>query len=146
MSVARRLRALAVSAAAMLTVLVLGSAVPAHAAYPTSSFSETWGQTYTRGTLTWYNRNVGVAGTERVTAGNCRGTSAYAFTSWDSLLGSGITLPACREPGWPTGNVDFSFAIPANIAGGAAYVRVCLYADTYRGPGTELVCDRYNHP
>jgi hypothetical protein len=36
------------------------------AAYPTSHFDVTYGNTHTRSTLTWYNRSIGVSGIHKI--------------------------------------------------------------------------------
>ncbi|MET9518307.1 hypothetical protein [Streptomyces sp. NPDC002994] len=89
------------------------------AAYPTTPFDVTFGASYVRGTLTWYNRSVGVDGTLRAVG---------CHSAWFGTYGaSGNELGA-----WSTGtkcDVTYRFKteIPADAPGGAAYVRVCIH-------------------
>ncbi|NGO08745.1 hypothetical protein G5C60_14315 [Streptomyces sp. HC44] len=102
------------------------SAAPAPAApaaSSTSPFDVTYGATYARGTLTWNNRSVTVNGTLRsVSASDCR--RVYVSTHDASDEGRNLGLKssslACNEV------KPISFTVPADVPGGAAYVRVCL--------------------
>ncbi|MFJ9342007.1 hypothetical protein ACIRP0_22300 [Streptomyces sp. NPDC101733] len=131
--------AAAFSAAALTTGMLLG-APPAGArasGYPTNTFDVTLGNTYTRGTLTWYNRRVAVVGEQKsVSSENCRQTTAFSLDSKNKQLGYAVTPEiACGE----SQRVDFS--VGASVPGGAAVVRICL------DDGTKaLRCERYGRP
>jgi hypothetical protein len=93
--------------------------------YPTSPVNITFGATWTRGTVTWYNRSVRVVGQHRsAVAGSaisCRTTWAYTLQADRAVIGQGGGDPiAC-------GTIEpYNFVVPADQPGGAAYVRVCL--------------------
>jgi hypothetical protein len=124
------------SAFALTTGMLLGApAASAQTAdYPVSNFDVTFGNTYTRGTVTWYNRSVTVAGEHKsVDTASCRGTTAFTLDTNDKQLGVGAS------PNLVCGASEkFSFTVPADVPGGAAVVRVCL-DDGY----TYLLCKRY---
>lgn len=108
-------------------VLAPGTAT-AHAtaaAYPTSTFNIEFGATWTKGTVTWYNRSVGVVGKHRSAVADsdltCRTTYVYTLQANRGVLsGATADVTAC-------GTIkSYNFTVPADKAGGAAYVRVCL--------------------
>lgn len=71
-----------IGAAATVVAAAAGmvfAAAPAQAAYPTSTFDITYGASYYRGTVTWYNRSIGVAGTFKATG--CRRVYASAWAN-----------------------------------------------------------------
>jgi hypothetical protein len=145
-----RFRTLTMSVAATSTVLIGVAAAPA-LAFPTSPFEVTYGQTLTSGTLTWANRNVGIQGTDRATGGQCRATRLQTFTQSGALLGT--TEPSlgevCVAPGYPSLSYGFSGSAPANVAGGAQYVTVCLMGGTWSDPTSSyrpLRCQRVDRP
>jgi hypothetical protein len=105
------------------------------AAYPTSEFDITYGNTYTRGTLYWYNRSVQLVGEHKsVSLGACRLTSADTLTT-SGHLATEWTGTVCN------GSADFELTVPAEVIGGAAYVDICLESSTSR-----LDCDRIARP
>ncbi|MFJ8666329.1 hypothetical protein [Streptomyces sp. NPDC093600] len=85
------------------------------------------GNTWTKGTVTWYNRSIEVTGTHKSvsTAGEayCRRTWAYTYDAHENKIGSAgsvLSETAC-------GNTkSYRFSVPADVVGGAAFVRVCL--------------------
>ncbi|MFB6523700.1 hypothetical protein [Streptomyces sp. NPDC056401] len=94
-------------------------------AYPTSDFNINFGATWTRGTVTWYNRSVRVIGQHRSavsdSAVTCRTTWAYSLQGNRAVIGQGGGSPtACGTI------ASYDFVVPADQPGGAAYVRVCL--------------------
>ena len=126
----------ALSAVALTTGMLL-SAPPAGAhtaANPVSDFDVTVGNTYTRGTITWYERAVTVAGVQKsVDLANCRQTTAYSLDIHNNQIGYAVT------PGIACGEAQsFSFAADTDVAGGAAVVRICLNDGT-----KDLKCARY---
>lgn len=127
-----------VAAGAMLTG---APAVGAHAAsYPVSKFDVTVGNTYTRGTITWYSRSVTLSGVEKsVDVNACRGTTAYTLNSKNQqLVKRRANIIPCGT------SSKFSMNVPANVPGGAAVVRVCLDTDVPgEDPVTLLKCKRY---
>lgn len=128
--------ATALSAVALAAGTLLGAApTGAHASTPpVSNFDVTLGNTYTRGTITWYARAVTVAGVQKsVDPVNCRQTTAYSLDSQNHQLGYAVT------PGIACGEAQsFSFIADTGVPGGAAVVRICL------DDGTKaLKCARY---
>ncbi|MET7622598.1 hypothetical protein [Streptomyces sp. NPDC005408] len=109
----------------------------AHAAdYPTSSFYVPYGQTYTKGTLTWYNQSVNVSGgNNSVSSTSCRATWARTFAGGNQLDSNGGGY-VCN------GNRTFSFTVQADVAGGAGAVQVCLE----NGSWGDLECKIYQRP
>ncbi|MGC0334852.1 hypothetical protein RKD23_007842 [Streptomyces sp. SAI-170] len=139
-----RIRSATALTAATLAIGVLGAAPAADAAttaYPTSTFDVTYGQTYTRGTITWYNRSVTISGEHKsVSTENCRGTTGFTLNSADHEI-SHVSSDdvACGE------SKTFSFNVPADVEGGAAVVRVCLDDGNIEPYTTYLACKRYGH-
>ncbi|MFE5299993.1 hypothetical protein [Streptomyces sp. NPDC056632] len=127
---------------AALTCGALLAAPPAGAAdYPVSSFDVTYGQTYTRGTITWYGRSVVVAGEHKsVDVNSCRGTTAFTLDSQSHQMGVGLSGNVCGA------SDTFSFLVPADAPGGAAVVRVCLDNGADGPQVVYLKCARYGHP
>jgi hypothetical protein len=130
------------STTAVTAGVCLGAPVAsAHAAsYPVTKFDVTYGNTYTRGTITWYSRSVTLSGVEKsVDRDSCRGTTAYTLTSSNKQLGKG------RANFIPCGtSSDFTLTVPANAPGGAAVVRVCLDTEVPIGGTVKLLkCERY---
>ncbi len=104
------------------------------AAYPTSTFPIEVGASYYKGTVTWYNRSVGVTGAFK--AVGCRRVYAEAragstFLDWDS------SSTWCDKSGQAPISLD------ANVTGGATKVYVWMttgnpaegleYVTCYRG-------------
>ncbi|WP_412079528.1 hypothetical protein ACLF6K_38960 (plasmid) [Streptomyces xanthophaeus] len=132
-----RIHLAATLSAVVLTTGMLLGAPPAGAhtsSYPISEFDVTVGNTYTRGTITWYDRSVTVAGEQKsVSSASCRQTTAFALDSANKQLGYAVT------PGIACGESEkFSFSVGAPVPGGAAVVRICL--DDGSKP---LRCERY---
>lgn len=129
------------TATALTAGMLLGApAASAHAtAYPVSDFDVTLGNTYTRGTITWYNRSVVVAGEHKsVDVTSCRGTTAFTLDSADNQLGMDYSdSNVCGVSG------TFSITVPADVVGGAAVVRVCLDDGDIGAEVTYLLCKRY---
>ncbi|MET8682230.1 hypothetical protein ABZW18_32845 [Streptomyces sp. NPDC004647] len=117
-------------------LLALPGATAHAAAYPTSSFNVSYGQTYTKGTLTWYNQSVNVSGgNNSVSSSACRATWARTFAGGEQLGGDGGGH-VCN------GNKTFSFTVQAQVAGGASAVEVCLED----GSWNDLACKIYYRP
>ncbi|MFJ4467105.1 hypothetical protein ACIP2X_06205 [Streptomyces sp. NPDC089424] len=132
--------AAALSAVALTTGTLLGApAATVHAAdYPISEFDVTIGNTYTRGLITWYDRQVVVFGEHKSVSdadlASCRATRAYTLDSHDGQLGDGLSdNVVCGS------SARFHFSVPADVSGGAAVVRICL-TDGLHKP---LRCERY---
>ncbi|WP_329561206.1 hypothetical protein OG711_28130 [Streptomyces uncialis] len=109
------------------------------AALPTSTFHIKYGATWTKGKITWANRSVRVVGQHRsAVAGSaattCRTTWAYTLKANRGVLGSdGSRSHAC-------GNIkSHDFTVPADVRGGAAYVRVCLDDGAYKDLKCKLI-------
>ncbi|MFF0160667.1 hypothetical protein ACFYRY_24505 [Streptomyces sp. NPDC005263] len=104
------------------------------AAFPTNPFDVTYGATYTRGTLTWTDRAVGVSGNQRaVSTSGCRKTFVYTYDASVRELGVRSSSAVCN------GVAPIAFSVPADVAGGAAFVSVCLTD----GAGAPLKCEAY---
>ncbi|WP_407838629.1 hypothetical protein ACE1OC_23305 [Streptomyces sp. DSM 116496] len=103
-------------------------------AYPTTPFDVTYGASYVRGTLTWYNRSVGVEGTLR--AVGCRRAWFGAYSASHSQLDVKSTSTKCDV------TYPIKTLLNADVPGGAAYVIVCL-DDANANP---LKCERYYRP
>ncbi|MFE2038192.1 hypothetical protein ACFXBB_34150 [Streptomyces scopuliridis] len=136
--------AAALSAVSLTTGMLLGApaATAQTSAYPTSAFDVTLGNTYTRGTITWYNRSVTVAGEHKsVDPASCRGTTAFTLDSAGNELRKDYSLyNVCGK------SDTFSIPVDANVPGGAAFVRVCLDDGAKSAPVTYLLCKRYGRP
>lgn len=117
---------------AALTLTVAAGLAPSAAtanaaalANPTSPFRIEYGATWTAGTVTWNNRSVRVVGKNKsVSAASnatCRATYVYTLKGNKDVLTGRVGRPdAC-------GNTkSYDFTVPADVRGGAAYVRVCL--------------------
>ncbi|MFF9347788.1 hypothetical protein [Streptomyces sp. NPDC014734] len=131
--------AAALGTSVLTTGMLLGTpAAGAQAsAHPVSTFDVTLGNTYTRGTITWHDRAVTVAGAQKsVDPANRRQTTAYSLDIHNKQLGYAVT------PGIACGKTqDFSFPAYSGVPGGAAVVRICL------DDGTKaLLCKRYGRP
>ncbi|MFC8342677.1 hypothetical protein [Streptomyces sp. NPDC057280] len=140
------------AAALGTVVLTAGTLLGAPAAgaqtsdYPTTAYGPvTVGNTWTQGTITWYNRSVAVVGTHKsVSAAGpayCRRTWAYTYDAHDTKLGSAGSVSSDTACGT---TVNFSsFDVPADVPGGAAFVRVCLDDGNLK----DLLCSpRYRRP
>lgn len=112
-----------------LTTPTAAATSQAETAYLTRPFNAEYGNTYTRGQVTFYNRSVLVAGQHKaVGSSGCRYTLARALTA------SGVLLGTKRTPSIVCDSfADFSFTMPADVPGGAARVDVSLvHAGTNR--------------
>ncbi|MET9661706.1 hypothetical protein [Streptomyces sp. NPDC006510] len=135
-----RARLAAVVGTVVLGAGMLVNAPAAHAADPVSEFDVTVGNTYTRGTITWHNRSVTVAGEQKsVSSSSCRGTTAFTLDAANKQLGLNYTSRTCGASETFT-----PFTVPADVPGGAAVVRICL--DDGALPATYYSCKRYGRP
>jgi hypothetical protein len=101
--------------------VALTPAAAGAAAYPVTHFSLPYGNTYTTGAVTFYNRSVSVDGEQKaVSSSGCRYTYAETHDATGNLLGSNRSQITCG------GSEKYSFGIPADVAGGAAFVEVWL--------------------
>ncbi|MCY0951426.1 hypothetical protein [Streptomyces sp. H27-S2] len=122
---AAALGSVVLTAGTLLGAPAAGAQTATATAYPTSPFNIEFGATWTRGTVTWYNRSVRVVGQHRSAVGDspvtCRTTWAYTLQGDRAVIGMGGGSPiAC-------GTIKpYDFFVPADKPGGAAYVRVCL--------------------
>ncbi|MFE7588822.1 helix-turn-helix domain-containing protein [Kitasatospora sp. NPDC057512] len=109
------------------------------AAFPTTDFDIIYGNTSTKGTLTWYNRSVGLSGQGKSEdSAGCRGTTATSYSASGSELGSIHTGIVCGA------SENYNVAIPADVAGGASTVRICL--DDGATPPAMLKCQDSRRP
>ncbi|CCK24695.1 putative secreted protein [Streptomyces davaonensis JCM 4913] len=131
--------ATAAGAAVLTAATVLGApaAGAQTAAYPTTPITGvSYGASYVSGTLTWYNRSVGVDGALR--AVGCRRAWVGTYDASGSLLGARSTSTKCDV----TYSLDDFPSVPADVPGGAAYVVVCL-DDASASP---LDCEPFYRP
>ncbi|MGW7363118.1 hypothetical protein ACWGI8_06745 [Streptomyces sp. NPDC054841] len=133
----RRVISLAL-ATAVLSLLPVGHANAA--TYPTSQYAVPYGQTYTKGTLTWYNRSVQLTGEQKsVSTSSCRLTYVAAYRSDGgpnyTRLSERTTKPVCGK------SIDISVTVPADVVGGADFLYICL-DDTLN----HLNCLTFNRP
>ncbi|MEU1037832.1 hypothetical protein [Streptomyces sp. NPDC005907] len=124
------------------TLLSAPAATAQASAYPTSKFDVTVGNTFTRGTITWYARSVTLTGVHRsVDVDYCRGTSAFTLTSRNAELGRGFSDErVCGT------SREFTLPVEADVQGGAAVVRVCLDDGGAPDNITYYKCERYGRP
>ncbi|MEV6281927.1 hypothetical protein [Kribbella sp. NPDC051770] len=114
----RRQTAAAVAAVSMLAGTI-GLTPAAQAAYPTKSFDITYGATYARGKVTFYNRSVHVSGVERaVPSSGCRFVEVWTYNASGDLDFQAEVGGTCN------GVVDFNVDVAADAPGGASYVVV----------------------
>jgi hypothetical protein len=106
---------------------VFGVAEPAHAAYPKTSFYVSYGNSFTKGQVTWYNRSVNISGTVHAASG-CKTDYHWA---WGGDQDGGGYLPYAACVG--DGDLTFSDTIEGFGAGGASRVRIRLMNDTSGG-------------
>ncbi|WP_190016401.1 hypothetical protein [Streptomyces lucensis] len=131
--------AAAVGSAVLTAATVLGApaAGAQTAAYPTTPITGvSYGASYISGTLTWYNRSVGVDGELR--AVGCRRAWVGAYDASGIRLGAKSTSTKCDV----TYSLNDFPAVPADVPGGAAYVVVCLDDAT----ASPLDCETFYRP
>ncbi|MGW7381115.1 hypothetical protein [Streptomyces sp. NPDC054794] len=121
-SATRRVASLGL-ATVVLSLLPVGHSNAA--TYPTSEYAVPFGQTYTKGTLTWYNRSVQLTEEHKsVSASSCRLTYAVAYRSDGgpntTRLSERTTKPVCGK------SIAISVAVPADVVGGADFLYICL--------------------
>jgi len=132
-----RLFLLTLAGLVALTTLVVAAPAALAASYPSKHFRVEYGNTYSDGYVTFYNRSVGVTGEQKSvsdTPSGCRYTHAEAFNSSGAMIGEGNSQITCGR--------SEKFTIKpfrADVPGGAAYVEVTLvsydltdYLDTER--------------
>ncbi|UUV29862.1 hypothetical protein NQK81_34625 [Amycolatopsis roodepoortensis] len=103
------------------------------AAYPTSTFRIEVGASYYKGTVTWYNRSVGVNGAFK--ASGCRRVyaEARAGSTW---LGWQSSSTWCDESG------PAPLTVSADIDGGANKVYVWMTTENYHEGLEYFTCFR----
>ncbi|MGX1885797.1 hypothetical protein [Streptomyces sp. NPDC055287] len=124
------------------TLLNAPAATAQASAYPTSTFDVTLGNTYTRGTITWYARSVTVTGEHKSVDGfSCRGTSVFTLNNANVELDRNYSANVCGT------SAKFTVPVEADVPGGAAVVRICLDDGSFdAGNITYLLCKRYGRP
>lgn len=100
--------------------LMLGPA-PALAANPVTYYDITYGRSYERGTITWYNQSVGISHT-LYAASDCRMARFYTTDANSKVFDSAV-VNAC------SGAAKGYFSLQADAAGGAYYTWVFFYED-----------------
>ncbi|WP_199442845.1 hypothetical protein [Umezawaea beigongshangensis] len=124
-----RTRTIGAAVAAMAsvagTVLAAAPAAATVAAYPTSTFSIEVGASYYRGTVTWYNRSVGVDGAFKATGYRRIYAQAWASTTWLGWQSSST---------WYNTSGPAALPLTADVEGGATEVDVWMTSgDAYDG-------------
>jgi len=104
-------------AVAMVAGVASSTAQATTADYPTSSFAISSGASYYNGTVTWYNRSVGVTGTLK--AVGCLRANAAVWVG-DTRLDPERTSLWCDRTG------TTALSLEANVAGGADRVDIWL--------------------
>ncbi|MFI9818644.1 hypothetical protein [Saccharothrix variisporea] len=102
--------AVVVAAVASVAGALFTTAPATAAGYPTSTFKISYGASYYNGTVTWYNRSVGVTGTFRATG--CRRVYARAFAGSTSV---GFVSSST----WCDTTAPAPLSPPADVVGGA---------------------------
>lgn len=105
------------------------SSQAAGTAYPTADFEVRYGNTYAVGTVTFFNRGVTAHTSARsVDSNDCRYVRVEALNAQGHQLNDaayGESPTVCK------GDVTWDIGVPADVAGGAASVRVNLMAFDY---------------
>ncbi|MFE5666287.1 hypothetical protein ACFQ7W_20445 [Streptomyces niveus] len=133
------LGATVITASALLT----SPAAAAEAQAVSVSFRVANGNTWTDGTITFYNRSVTVTGTHKsvsnASLATYRNTGAYTLNSERHQISSGVSSLNDEARG---STEAFTFSVGADVPGGAAVVRICLDDGYYE----DLTCDLYGRP
>lgn|SRR5688500_17484066 len=122
-----RTRKIGAAVAAVVSVAgMVSAATPATAAgYPTSTFSIEVGASYYKGTVTWYNRAVGVDGAFKAVGERRIYAQAWAASTWLDWNSSST---------WVDRSGPASLPLVADVAGGATRVQVWMTSgDPYDG-------------
>lgn len=123
----------AVAAVASVAGMVFAAAPATAAVYPTSTFFISDGDgSYYSGTVTWYNRSVGITGTFK--AVGCRRVYGEAWAN-DLLDWDNSAL-------WCNHTRTQSIALDANVVGGATWVVVGIAEDNASSYSDLDVCRR----
>jgi hypothetical protein len=142
--VSRKFRTLFASAVTGV-LAITGLATPAQAAtYPTTSYRVDYGNSFAAGTITWYNRSVGISGAVHITSGNCRAMDASTWASTGQLGVSTSQGFECDGQSVSINKAFADFTLSADKPGGAAFVRICVAGTTFDHaislPMPELAC------
>jgi hypothetical protein len=101
------------------------------------------GNTWTDGTITFYNRSVTVTGTHKSVSNasltTYRNTGAYTLNSERHQISSGVSSKDDEARG---STEAFTFSVGADVPGGAAVVRIRLDDGNYE----DLTCDLHGRP
>jgi hypothetical protein len=126
MSLRRSMSALFVSVLMMAGLLFTGQ-TPALAAERYAPFLVQVGNSFVEGTAYFYNRNVTFQGTVRTTPANCRAIAASTRAANSSQLDySALDYGKICATTTSVSQNFAKFTLAADVAGGAAFVRVCL--------------------
>lgn len=103
----------------VLTASVVG-VVPSAQASTTRSFDLKYGATYTRGTITFYNRSAKIVGVQRAVSADISGCRYTAF--WANPEGGSITTDnTCN------GTHNYSFTIELDQPGGPRSISIYFH-------------------
>ncbi|MFE4491889.1 hypothetical protein [Streptomyces niveus] len=125
------------------STLLIAPAAGAQAQAASVSFHVANGNTWTDGTITFYNRSVTITGTHKsvsnASLATYRNTGAYTLNSERHQISSGVSSLNDEARG---STEAFTFSVGADVPGGAAVVRICLDDGYYE----DLTCDLYGRP
>ena len=108
------------------TAATLAVSAPAQAAYPAIDVYVAYGQSYARGTVTFFDRRVEFDGKLAITSGNCRVVTIIRFAKTavrTTALGTSQTGKQCNY-NLATTVYSGDLTIAANVPGGANYIEV----------------------
>lgn len=112
---------LAVAASLLATGATLTAPTATAATSATTEYYVSYGNTYTRGVLTWNNRSVTLDGYQQaLSSSGCRTTTLYTLDSHGGELGHATSKVTCNAV------EKITFSAPANVRGGAASATVCF--------------------
>jgi hypothetical protein len=124
-----------VAAVASVTGMVFATPPATAAAYPTSTFSIQVGASYYTGTVTWYNRAVGVTGAFK--AVGCRRVYADA-----RIASNGRRLDIQSSSTWCDESGPAPLPLDADVAGGATKVNVWMTTENPKHGLEHFTCYR----
>lgn len=121
-------------AAGLVVVALSTSVVGAKAStYPVVSFDIKYGQTFTEGTITFYNRSVIIDVTVRAVGDECRWTNFYVYDVNGHLQAQQTNSDdyVCSPPGGGAVDQHYVIDMGSDVPGGAGKVVVGFYGTAY---------------
>ncbi|MEV6715936.1 hypothetical protein AB0M48_28285 [Lentzea sp. NPDC051208] len=121
----RKFGAVLAAVASVAGTVVAAAPAATAAGYPTSTFSIEVGASYYKGTVTWYNRSVGVDGAFKAVGERRVYAQAWAGRTW---------LDWASSSTWTDRSGPASLALDTDVTGGALRAHVWMTsADPYDG-------------